>query len=366
MMYKNISPYKSSPRTHSIDRFTPHCIVGEWTAKQGADYFVNSGKHASANYIIGKDGDIAIGVEEGDRAWTSSSSANDNRAITVECASEKTSPYTFPQKTYDALIKLCCDVAIRYNKTKLVYIANKEEAIKYEPKEGELQLTLHRFFANKSCPGDWFILMIPDFISKVNSVIGGYDMDCAAFIEKVANLIKKYNNQFGFCNVSVPLAQCILESGWGGSELAKNANNYFGLKHRDGRCPSACGVYYKIGSEQNPDGSYSSDAMCWEKFDSLESCVKGYYEFLSNAPGGRYDNLKGVLSPDIYVRLIKDDGYATSLDYVDKILNVINKNELRKYDVLINNINTISLDELKSIKEECIKTINKIFSEYGV
>lgn len=358
MIYKNISPHKTTPRTHNIDRFTPHCIVGLMTAKQCCDYFATTERACSSNYVIGKDGDIAISVEENDRAWTSSSSKNDNRAITVECASDKTDPYKFPDKTYYALIDLCVDICKRYNKNKLVYIEN---GVNYEPKDGEMQLTLHRWFAKKSCPGNWFVSMIPDFINRVNLALGGVTVNKSEFISKVEKLVKKYNTQFGFSNVSVPVAQCILESGWGTSELATNANNYFGLKHRDGRCPSAIGTYYKVGSEQNPDGSYSSSAMCWEKFDSLESCVKGYYEFLTNAPGGRYDNLKGVISPDVYVRLIKDDGYATSQEYVDKILNVISENNLRELDH-VSSTSEINLDTLKTLKEN----INKLFEELGV
>lgn len=356
MIYENISPHKAK-RTHSIDRFTPHCIVGLWTAKQGADYFATTDRECSANYVIGKDGDIAISVPEDYRAFTSSNRANDDRAITIECASEKTAPYKFPEATYLKLVELCCDVAIRYNKKRVVYVEDKN----YEPKPDELSITLHRWFAKKSCPGDWFVSMIPDFINRCNLVLGGANVDTNAFIEEVVKYIKKYNVQYGFCNVSVPLAQCILESAWGNSELAVNAKNYFGLKHRDGRCPSSIGTYYKVGSEQNPDGSYSSGAMCWEKFENLEMSVKGYYEFLTNAPGGRYDNLKGVINDGVYVRLIKDDGYATSLEYVDKILAVIDENDLRRFDNKPEEDKT-NKETLRQLKEDILK----LFEQLGV
>lgn len=358
MMYENITTNKTSPRNHKIDRFTPHCIVGLWSAKQGADYFTNKNIKASANYIIGKDGDVAISVKEEDRAWTSSSRDNDNRAITVECASDTKSPYKFPDKTYLKLIDLCVDVCKRYNKSKLVYIEDKEKAIKYEPKDYEMQLTLHRFFANKACPGDWFVSMIPHFINQVNLKLGGSYNNMYDFINSMAILIKKYYTTFNFNNVSVPLAQSILESNFGKSELAINANNYFGLKHRENRCPSSIGVYIKEGSEQNPDGTYTNSTMTWEKFSNMEDSVKGYYEFLTNAPNGRYDNLKGVNSPEIYIRLIKDDGYATSNDYVEKILNIIDEYDLRKYDIKPDN----DIDKIREIKNK----IDDIFKEYGL
>lgn len=125
------------------------------------------------------------------------------------------------------------------------------------------------------------------------------------------------------------IAQAILESASGTSELAKNAHNYFGLKYRAGRCPSASGIYYKVGSEQNTDGTYTSSAMQWMKFSNMEAGVKGYFEFINVS---NYSNLKGITKPQTYLENIKKDGYATSLKYVENLMNVINKYKLTKYD----------------------------------
>lgn len=81
------------------------------------------------------------------------------------------------------------------------------------------------------------------------------------FIEKIAALIIRHAPTYGIAVHSPIIAQAILESAYGTSELVKNANNYFGLKWRKGRCPSATGIYKKVGSEQNPDGSYISEPM---------------------------------------------------------------------------------------------------------
>ncbi len=125
------------------------------------------------------------------------------------------------------------------------------------------------------------------------------------------------------------IAQAVLESANGTSELAKNAHNYFGLKYRAGRCPTSCGIYNKVGSEQNKNGSYTSSAMQWMKFHNMEAGVQGYFDFINNA---NYSNVKGVTNPKIYLENIKKDGYATSLKYVDNLLSVINKYDLTKYD----------------------------------
>lgn len=150
------------------------------------------------------------------------------------------------------------------------------------------------------------------------------------FIEQIAPYIQKYAPQYGIKVCSPIIAQAILESASGTSELAKNAHNYFGLKYRAGRCPSACGIYYKNGSEQNKDGSYTSSAMQWMKFPNMDAGVKGYFDFINIS---NYSNLKGVTVPKTYLENIKKDKYATSISYVQNNMNIINKYNLTKYDI---------------------------------
>lgn len=52
-------------------------------------------------------------VEEKNRSWCSSSNANDQRAITIECASDTTEPYAMNSKVYETLVKLCTDICRR-------------------------------------------------------------------------------------------------------------------------------------------------------------------------------------------------------------------------------------------------------------
>lgn len=165
--YTRISPNKTSPRNHHIDRITPHCVVGQWTSKQIADYFSKNGLKASPNYGIGKDGDISCSVDEKDRSWCSSSAANDHRAITMEIASDTTDPYTMTDKAYNALIDLCVDICKRYDRDTLLYFGDKDKALAYEPKENEMQITVHRYFARKSCPGDWLFSRLDKVAEEV-------------------------------------------------------------------------------------------------------------------------------------------------------------------------------------------------------
>lgn len=149
------------------------------------------------------------------------------------------------------------------------------------------------------------------------------------FIKQIASFVMKYAPRYGIMVHSPIIAQAILESARGTSELAVNAHNYFGLKYKVGRCPTASGIYYKNGSEQNADGTYTTSAMQWCKFDDMEDGVVGYFDFINNA---RYANLKGITDPQLYLERIKEDGYATSLKYVDNLLNVIKTYNLTQYD----------------------------------
>ena len=116
VIYTNLSPNHGGLRGHSIDRITPHCIVGQWTAKQGCDFFVNESRW-SCNYVCGIDG-VGLSVEEKNRSLCSSSPANDSRAVTIECASDLSEPYAFRPEVYNRLIDLCVDICRRNGKRK--------------------------------------------------------------------------------------------------------------------------------------------------------------------------------------------------------------------------------------------------------
>lgn len=172
--YTNISNNKSSPRNHKIDRITIHCLVAQWTAKQGCDYFKNTDRDCSANYVVGVDGSIGLSVDEADRSWCSSSSSNDNRAITIETASDKTRPYAVTYNAYESLIKLIVDICKRNGISKLIWFGDKNKSLSYEPKDGEAVMTVHRWFANKSCPGDYLYSRHGEIATLVNECLTRY------------------------------------------------------------------------------------------------------------------------------------------------------------------------------------------------
>lgn len=173
VVYTKLSPNHSGQRTHSIDRITPHCVVGQLSCESICGCFTNPQRQASCNYGIGTDGRISLCVEEKNRSWCSSSNANDQRAVTIECSSDKTAPYAMTDAVYAALIDLCTDICKRNGKSKLLWFGDKNKTLSYEPKADEMIITVHRWFANKSCPGDWLYNRLGDLAAKVTSRLGG-------------------------------------------------------------------------------------------------------------------------------------------------------------------------------------------------
>lgn len=150
--YKKISPNKTSPRNHIIDTITIHCMAGNLSVESCGNVFANKSRQASSNYGIGSDGRIAMYVEEKDRSWASSSSSNDNRAITIEVANDGGAPnWHVSDKAMKSLINLLVDICKRNNIKELKWKADKSLIGQVDKQN----MTVHRWFKNKSCPGDY-------------------------------------------------------------------------------------------------------------------------------------------------------------------------------------------------------------------
>ena len=167
------------------------------------------------------------------------------------------------------------------------------------------------------------------------------DLAEADAIKKVGDLFTADQKKSGIL-ASVSLAQFILESGYGKSELAQNANNLFGMKCSlsgntwsdsswDGKSK-----YTKKTQEQNADGSYETITADFRKYSCIEDSIADHSAYLLGAMNGkklRYDGLKGCADYKRAAQIIKDGGYATSLDYVEKLCSIIEKWKLSDYDV---------------------------------
>lgn len=187
--YTLISPNKTSPRTHKIDTITIHCVVGQCTVESLGALFAKASRRGSSNYGIGKDGKIGLYVEEKDRSWCSSNAANDHRAITIEVASDTTHPYAVTDAAYNSLIKLLVDICRRNNIKELKWNADKSLIGQIDKQN----MTVHRWFANKACPGDYLYERHGQIADEVNKKLGAK----VTHNDNVPSVTKYYRVQVG-------------------------------------------------------------------------------------------------------------------------------------------------------------------------
>ena len=160
--YTQFSPNCSKPRNHSIDKITIHHMAGNLTVEQCGGVFAPSSREASANYGIGTDGRVGLYVDEANRSWCSSNSANDNRAVTIEVANDEVGGDWHVSDTALAkLITLCSDICKRNNIAKLNYTSDKSG-----------NLTMHKWFAATACPGPYLESKFPYIAEQVNALLG--------------------------------------------------------------------------------------------------------------------------------------------------------------------------------------------------
>lgn len=154
------SPNNSGARKYKITRITPHYMAGLLSAKQCCEIFLPTSRQASSNYCIGKDGEIWLCVDEANRAWTSGSYDNDNRAVTIECANYNDG--SLPSATWNSLVKLCADICKRNGITKCTYTGNTNGV-----------LTMHKWFQATDCPGPWLSNQFDRLATETQKIIDG-------------------------------------------------------------------------------------------------------------------------------------------------------------------------------------------------
>lgn len=230
--YTRLSPNHSGQRTHNIDRITPHCVVGQATVERLGEIFAQKSKQASCNYGIGKDGRIALIVEEKNRSWCSSSRENDQRAITIEVASDSITPYAFRNEAYAALVNLCVDICKRNGKNKLLWFADKTKTLNYKPEADEMILSVHRWFANKSCPGPWMYSRMDDLADKVTAALSGEEIDTNPPKEiKDSVVLKKGDRGQEVQEMQKMLIACGYSCGSTGADGIFGINTFIALKN---------------------------------------------------------------------------------------------------------------------------------------
>lgn len=168
--HTRISPNRTSPRNHAIDTITIHCMAGNLSVERCGDVFAPSSRKASSNYGIGSDGRIAMYVEEKDRSWCTSNKANDHRAVTIEVANDggADTGWHVSDKALSSLIALTADICRRNHIRELKWLADKTLIGQTEKQN----MTVHRWFAAKACPGDYLYSKHYYIAAEVNKLLG--------------------------------------------------------------------------------------------------------------------------------------------------------------------------------------------------
>lgn len=367
--YKRISPNRTVNRNHTIDRITPHCYVGQVSIEDMGAWLCNPGAKASATYGIGKDGRIGLFVEEKDRPWTSSSAENDNRAVTIECASDTVDPYEINGKVYNALIELCIDVCRRNGKDCLLWFGDKAKTLAYNPKSNEMVLSVHRWFANKACPGEYIYKRLGTIAETVTRALcGASGASGDKYVVRLAfnqpatqtnsfnNLVyakaeadrhpgySVYEAETGKCVYtslqelgytpdewiamfapicvdlaktthilpSVVIAQTALETGWGTTDLTRRYN-VLGMKvdliNSTWKEHSVWGgdVYRKVTPEYH-GGQLVYVEDDFRVYHTFRECIEDYENFLlyvRNDKGYKYRRVQGKTDPAEVINIIR-------------------------------------------------------------
>lgn len=186
--YTALSPFKTSPRKRTIDAVIVHCMAGNFSVETCGNIFQRANRNASSNYGIGSDGRIGMYVEEKDRAWCSggkdkygrvirvngvSGADWDQRAVTIEVANDggADTGWHVSDKAMASLVNLLVDICQR-NGIKALKWKNDKTLV---GKIGEQNMALHRWFANKACPGDFLVSKHAWLTEQVNARLQGQE-----------------------------------------------------------------------------------------------------------------------------------------------------------------------------------------------
>lgn len=184
--YTKLSPNHSGRRNHVIDTVSIHCMAGNASVETCGALFADPARKASSNYGIGSDGRIALYVDEANRSWCTSNAANDHRAITIEVANNGGAPdWPVSGKAYSALLDLLTDICRRNNIKELLWKGDKSLIGQVDKQN----MTVHRWFAAKACPGDYLYNRHGEIAAEVNRRLKGEDesVDIAKLISEMTN-----------------------------------------------------------------------------------------------------------------------------------------------------------------------------------
>lgn len=171
-----ISPNKSIRQQNKyyckIDTITIHVMAGNLSVETCGNVFKDPKRQASSNYGVDSKGNIACYVPEEYRSWATSNKPNDYRAITIEVANDKgkQTGYHVTDTALNSLVTLIADICKRNGIKKLIWSDNKNNRVNHL---NGCNMTVHRDYAAKACPGDYLMSKHPWIAESVNNLLAG-------------------------------------------------------------------------------------------------------------------------------------------------------------------------------------------------
>ncbi len=294
--YTKISPNKTNPRKHAIDTITIHCVVGQCSVETLGNIFAPTSRQASSNYGVGVDGRIGMYVEEKDRSWCSSNAANDHRAITIEVASDTTHPYAVNSKAYAALLDLVTDICKRNGIQKLVWSTNKNDRVNHL---NGCNMTVHRDYANKSCPGDYLYSRHGEIAAEVNRRLGAAD---APATEEPTTAPEKLTD--GYYRV---------RKAWSDSKSQLGAYKVLSNAKRKADANPGCSVYDNAGKNVYPGEDSTETTKPGEAFQPYTVKVSIPNLKIRKGPGTNYDKTGHFTGKGIFTIVDESTGPGATL-----------------------------------------------------
>ena len=347
--YTLISPNKTSPRVHKIDTLTIHCTSGQVTAESLGNIFFNPSRKASSNYGIDKDGRVGLYCDEADRSWCSSNRANDMRAITIEVSSDNKDPYKVNDVAFNKLIDLVTDICRRNNIKSLVWSDNKEDRVYHK---NNVNMTCHRDFANKACPGDYLYSRMREIANLVNSRLQGdkqvSKIESTMTVKEIYDWLK--NCGLTDAGVSGLLGNIKAESGIRSNNLQNGFETKLGLTDKQYTDMVNNGTYNKTQFVNDKIGYGLCQWTYWSrklglyefaesinhKIDSTEMQLK----YLMQELNTRYKSVLQVLKTNNNLRTCSDTvltQFEKPQDQSDKVMDKRYEYSKEIYDTYSNN-----------------------------
>jgi len=145
------------------------------------------------------------------------------------------------------------------------------------------------------------------------------------FIENLGNASQKNYSKYGILP-SMTIAQAILESGWGESELSALYYNFFGMRADS----TYTGEVVTLRTGEEIDGVMVKMDGDFRAYHSFEEGIEGYYEFITGYE--RYSNLIWEKDYRTACYKIKEDGWATASNYSECLIDIIESYDLTRFD----------------------------------